>query len=114
MAATRSLNKSRKKKPPLPFYEVPSSKTSAMIIAEARNSVRTIPTNRPYTPADHRILFGSNSSQSRPPSAYSIGARHFSDEKLSRPGTSQRLAPITGKTHLEDPVSGKVTLYCSN
>ena len=94
MAATRSLNTSRKKKQSLPFYELPSSKTSAKIIAEARQSVRALPTNRPTTPADHRILFGNNSSHSRPPSAFSIGAHHFTDERLSRPGTGPILPPI--------------------
>lgn len=96
MAATRSLSSSRKKKQPLPFYEVPSSQTSAKIMAEARKSVRALPTERPFTPAgDHRILFGHSNSQSRPPSAYStIGAHHFTDDRLSRPPTGQRLPPI--------------------
>ena len=92
MAATRSLGTTaRKKKQQVPFYEV-SEKAPAKIITEARQSVRAISTDRPYTPAHNRNLFGGGGSQSRPPSAFSIGARHFVEE--SRPGTGQRLPPI--------------------
>lgn len=104
MAATRSL---RKKKQQVPFYELPDSKAGGKIIEEARKSVRAIPTDRPFTPADHRILFGSRGSQSRPPSAFSIGARHFTDER-SRPGTGQRLPPIE-KTAAAEDFAKKVT-----
>lgn len=110
MAATRSLNaSSRKKKQQQPFYDLPAN-TPAKIIADARRSVRAIGTDRPYTPADHRILFGGSGSQSRPPSAFSIGARHFTDER-SRPGTGQRLAPIE-KSVIEDStfVNKKVSI----
>ncbi len=109
MSATRSLiSSSRKKKSPQPFYNTSGITTSAKIIEEARRSVRgALPTNRPFTPAEPgRILFGQT-SLSRPPSVYSIGARHFSDER--RPSTSQKLAPIE-QTALEDG-SFKVTLY---
>ncbi|CAI8021553.1 Armadillo repeat-containing protein 2 [Geodia barretti] len=37
------------------------------------------------------MLFGKNRTSSRPPSVYSIGARHFSE---SRPSTAQRLEPL--------------------
>ena len=121
MKANRSLTTSRRKKGSLPFYEVPSGITSAKIIEEARKSVRALPTERPFTPADSsRILFGNRGSKSRPPSVYrweeiqqcsysvsqrhvltcsltcSIGAHHFSEERLSRPptGQCQNLAPI--------------------
>ena len=102
MAATRSLNADsrKKKRKQVPFYDLPGSDTPAKIIADARKSVRAIGTERPFTPADHRILFGGAGSQSRPPSAFSIGARHFTDER-SRPGTGQRLAPLE-KTLAED------------
>lgn len=94
MAATRSLASSRRKKPPLPFYEAPPE-TSAKIIASARESVRAIPTDRPYTPApDHRILFGGRTSHSRPPSAFSIGPHHFIDERPNRSETGKKLTPI--------------------
>lgn len=108
--ATGSLNSSRKKKE-RPFYEVPDVQTSAKIIAEARNSIRALPTERPFTPAgDHRILFGQSSIQSRPPSAYStIGAHHFSDDRLSRPPTGYRLAPIEATLSRGAP-STKVTI----
>ncbi len=109
MSATRSLiSSSRKKKSPQPFYNTSGITTSAKIIEEARRSVRgALPTDRPFTPAEPgRILFGQT-SLSRPPSVYSIGARHFSDER--RPSTSQKLVPIE-QTALEDG-SFKVTLY---
>ena len=103
MAATRSLNTdARKKKKQVPFYDIPSCDTPAKIIADARRSVRPVGTERPYTPADNRNLFGGSASQSRPPSSFSIGARHFSDERSSRPATRQRLAPIE-RSVVEDP-----------
>lgn len=109
MSATRSLTSSRKKKSSQPFYNTSGITTSAKIIEEARRSVRgALPTDRPFTPAEPgRILFGGPTSLSRPPSVYSIGARHFSDER--RPSTSQKLAPIE-QTALEDG-SFKVLIY---
>ena len=109
MSANRSLNTNRKKKPPQAFYEPPTSQTSARIIEDARRSVRALPTERPFTPAESgRILFGpGGSSQSRPPSVYSIHARQFS---ASRPSTSQKLAPIE-KTAAADLV--KKVRFCS-
>lgn len=105
MAATRSLSTtSSKRKKRLPFYEAPE-KAPAKIITEARHSVRAISTERPYTPAHHRNLFDGGGSQSRPPSAFSIGARHFLEE--SRPGTAQRLPPIE-KTIVEGSTAKKV------
>lgn len=102
MSATRPLTKTRKKKPPPAFYEAPNTRTSAQIISEARKSVRSLPTERPYTPADSsRNLFGSGGTISRPPSVYSIGARHFSADRTSRPSTGQKLAPIE-KTVVSD------------
>ena len=101
MSETRSLNTTRKKKPTQAFYQPSSSQTSARIIEDARKSIRTLPTERPYTPAESgRILFGNGGSQSRPPSVYSIHARQFS---ASRPSTSQKLAPIE-KTAANDIV----------
>lgn len=113
MSATRSLNTSRKKKPLQAFYEPPSSQTSARIIEEARRSVRVVPTERPFTPADSgRILFGTEGSQSRPPSVYSIHARQFS---ASRPSTSQKLVPIekTAATNLIKKVHVHVQIMCT-
>ncbi len=111
MEETRSLtSKSRKKRQQqVPFYELPnSSRTGAKVIAEARRSVRAVSTERPCTPADHRILFGASGSQSRPPSAFSIGARHFIDER-SRPPTGQRLPPIE-KTLIAEESTKKVAI----
>ena len=112
MAATRSLStEPRKKKKQVPFYDLPNCDTPAKIIADARRSVRPVGTERPYTPADHRVLFGTSASQSRPPSAFSIGARHFSTNDLSRPPTRQKLVPIE-KSITEDLTiaSKKVTV----
>lgn len=48
--------------------------TSAEIVSEARRSLRTIATQRPFTPQEkHRQLFGESSSRARdgrPPSAF--------------------------------------------
>lgn len=59
-----------------PFYRPSLSrqKTSAEIISEARNSLRTVRTQRPFTPQeDQRKLFGPASSrtpENRPPSSF--------------------------------------------
>lgn len=59
-----------------PFYRSPVSKqkTSAEIISEARNALRTVRTQRPFTPREEqRKLFGPASSrtpESRPPSSF--------------------------------------------
>ncbi|XP_065837741.1 armadillo repeat-containing protein 2-like isoform X2 [Oscarella lobularis] len=88
-----------------PFYETPRERRSTQIIAETHQSIRTLETSRPYTPANaHRtLLTGAKSTSSRPPSVYSIGQRQFVDD-LSRPESSSsssglpmpppRLAPI--------------------
>lgn len=71
MSTTRSLSSSKGSKKSLPFYEAPKKQTSAQIIAEARKSVRSLPTDRPYTPATSgRILFGNQDGLSRPPSVF--------------------------------------------
>lgn len=53
---------------------LPVQKTSAEIINEARSTLRTLRTQRPFTPRDERRkLFGSTSSrtpENRPPSAF--------------------------------------------
>lgn len=59
-----------------PFYRpsVAKPKTSAEIISEARNALRTVRTQRPFTPQeDQRKLFGPASSrtpENRPPSSF--------------------------------------------
>ncbi|XP_064615586.1 armadillo repeat-containing protein 2-like [Liolophura sinensis] len=81
-----------------PFYEAPSNlPTSSKIINEARTSLRSLKTKRPFTPRDeNRTLFGPSSSrapENRPPSAFSLGARHF-DGSDSRPVSGTRLTPL--------------------
>uniref|UniRef100_A0A674HXC9 Armadillo repeat containing 2 n=1 Tax=Terrapene triunguis TaxID=2587831 RepID=A0A674HXC9_9SAUR len=72
-----SKNKNVEK--PEPFYRpsAPKQKTSAEIINEARNALRTLRTRRPFTPReDQRKLFGSASSrtpENRPPSTFRSG-----------------------------------------
>ncbi|KAJ8270619.1 hypothetical protein GJAV_G00117210 [Gymnothorax javanicus] len=91
-----------------PFYLSPSPKrkTSAEIISEARRSLRAVNTRRPFTPKDdQRHLFGQASSRTtdcRPPSAFSLHARHF-EEPESRPGSGKRLSPLDHKPKLPGP-----------
>ncbi|XP_022081750.1 armadillo repeat-containing protein 2-like isoform X2 [Acanthaster planci] len=81
-----------------PFYEKPANvETSSDIIKEARSSLRTVCTKRPFTPQDDkRTLFGGSPSKSpsdRPPSAFSLGARHFDGSDI-RPKSNTRLTPL--------------------
>ncbi|NXI74362.1 ARMC2 protein, partial [Anseranas semipalmata] len=95
-----SKNKNTEK--PEPFYRlsVPKQKTSSEIINEARNVLRTLRTQRPFTPTeDQRKLFGSGSSrapQNRPPSVFSLHASSF-DLAESRPVSGVRLSPLDSK-----------------
>ncbi|NXL83549.1 ARMC2 protein, partial [Alectura lathami] len=95
-----SKNKTMKK--PEPFYRlsVPKQKSSSEIITEARNVLRTLRTQRPFTPTeDRRKLFGSRSSraaQDRPPSVFSLHASSF-DLAESRPVSGVRLSPLDYK-----------------
>ncbi|XP_074649420.1 armadillo repeat-containing protein 2-like [Tubulanus polymorphus] len=91
----------KKTKSDRPFYE-PSEKvpTSSKIINEARTSLRSVRTNRPFTPREeNRTLFGTSSNRNkdaRPPSAFSLGPHHF-DGSDSRPVSGTRLSPIDHK-----------------
>ncbi|XP_057596070.1 armadillo repeat-containing protein 2 [Hippopotamus amphibius kiboko] len=82
-----------------PFYRpaVSKQKTSAEIISEARNSLRTVRTQRPFTPReDQRKLFGPASSrtpENRPPSSFSVHASSF-ESSDSRPISGTRLSPL--------------------
>ncbi|NXN38667.1 ARMC2 protein, partial [Rhinoptilus africanus] len=82
-----------------PFYR-PKKKTSSEIINEARNVLRTLRTQRPFTPTEaQRKLFGSGSSrapQNRPPSVFSLHASSF-DLAESRPVSGVRLSPLDHK-----------------
>ncbi|NWU91734.1 ARMC2 protein, partial [Upupa epops] len=91
-----------------PFYRlsVPKQKTSSEIkedsetINEARNILRTLKTQRPFTPTEgQRRLFASGSSrgpQNRPPSVFSLCASSF-DLAESRPVFGVRLSPLDHK-----------------
>ncbi|XP_023389170.1 armadillo repeat-containing protein 2 [Pteropus vampyrus] len=98
-----------------PFYRpsVAKPKTSAEIISEARNALRTVRTQRPFTPQeDQRKLFGPASSrtpENRPPSSFSLHASSF-ESSDSRPISGTRLSPLELKpkapaspTTKEDP-----------
>ncbi|KAL8611476.1 hypothetical protein ACOMHN_014531 [Nucella lapillus] len=81
-----------------PFYKPPENKaTSSQIINEARSSLRSLGTKRPFTPRDEqRHLFPSSTNrapESRPPSSFSLGSRHF-DGPDSRPVSGTRLTPL--------------------
>ncbi|XP_054992069.1 armadillo repeat-containing protein 2 [Sorex araneus] len=82
-----------------PFYRPSLSrqKTSAEIISEARNSLRTVRTQRPFTPQeDQRKLFGPASSrtpENRPPSSFSLHASSFESSDC-RPISGARLSPL--------------------
>ncbi|XP_019375668.1 PREDICTED: armadillo repeat-containing protein 2 isoform X1 [Gavialis gangeticus] len=90
---------------PDPFYRlsVPRQKTSAEIINEARNALRTLRSQRPLTPREYqRKLFGSASSRTpddRPPSAFSLHASSFESSE-SRPISGARLSPLDHKPKL--------------
>uniref|UniRef100_A0A663LTW7 Armadillo repeat containing 2 n=1 Tax=Athene cunicularia TaxID=194338 RepID=A0A663LTW7_ATHCN len=95
-----SKNKTTKNAEPFYRLSVPKQKTSSEIINEARNALRTLRTQRPFTPAeDQRKLFGSGSSrapQNRPPSVFSLHASSF-DLAESRPVSGVRLSPLDHK-----------------
>uniref|UniRef100_A0A8B9QMD0 Armadillo repeat containing 2 n=1 Tax=Apteryx owenii TaxID=8824 RepID=A0A8B9QMD0_APTOW len=98
-----SKNKSTEK--PEPFYRLsmPKQKTSSEIVNEARNLLRTLRTQRPFTPTeDQRKLFGSGSlrtPENRPPSVFSLHASSF-DLAESRPVSGIRLSPLDHKPKL--------------
>ncbi|KAM9297532.1 armadillo repeat-containing protein 2 [Morus bassanus] len=95
-----SKNKNTEKAEPFYRLSVPKQKTSSEIINEARSVLRTLGTQRPFTPAeDQRKLFGSGSSrapQNRPPSVFSLHASSFNLAE-SRPVSGVRLSPLDHK-----------------
>ncbi|CAH6778265.1 Armc2 [Phodopus roborovskii] len=72
-------------------------KTSVEIIREARNALRAVRTQRPFTPReDQRKLFGPASSrtpENRPSSSFSLHASSF-ELGDSRPISGARLSPL--------------------
>ncbi|KAJ8355668.1 hypothetical protein SKAU_G00184620 [Synaphobranchus kaupii] len=95
-----SVDKKCDKREPFYLSPCPKRKTSAEIINEARRSLRTVSTRRPFTPKDdQRHLFGqtsSRASEGRPPSTFSLYARNF-EEPDSRPNSGKRLSPLEHK-----------------
>nr|KAF6461418.1 armadillo repeat containing 2 [Molossus molossus] len=91
-----------------PFYRpsVAKQKTSAEIISEARNALRTVGTQRPFTPQENqRKLFGPASSrapENRPPSSFSLHASSF-ESSDSRPISGTRLSPLELKPKVPAP-----------
>ncbi|KAM6185179.1 armadillo repeat-containing protein 2 [Rhynchocyon petersi] len=82
-----------------PFYcpLVSKQKTSAEIISEARNALKTVGTQRPFTPQEEqRKLFGPASSrtpENRPSSSFSLYSSSF-ESPDSRPISGTRLSPL--------------------
>ncbi|XP_077158671.1 armadillo repeat-containing protein 2 isoform X2 [Paroedura picta] len=91
-------------------------KTSAEIINEARNALRTLRTRRPFTPREEqRKLFGSTSSrtpENRPPSSFSLHASSFESVE-PRPVSCARLSPLDHKPKLLLPLSGNEEYHIS-
>ncbi|NXQ57790.1 ARMC2 protein, partial [Anthoscopus minutus] len=106
MQASKTEN--RRKAEPFYWLSAAKPKTSSEIVNEARDALenevrdalRTVKTQRPFTPTDEqRKLFGSQSSrcpQNRPPSVFSLDT--FScDSSESRPHSGVRLSPLAHK-----------------
>ncbi|KAM4784552.1 armadillo repeat-containing protein 2 isoform 3-T4 [Cyanocitta cristata] len=95
-------SKTENRKKPEPFYQLSVAKpmTSSDIVNEARDALRTVRTQRLFTPTDEqRKLFGSRSSrcpQNRPASVFSLDASSF-DLAESRPLSGVRLSPLAHK-----------------
>ncbi|XP_076010996.1 armadillo repeat-containing protein 2 isoform X2 [Genypterus blacodes] len=86
-------------------------KTSAEIVNEARQSLRTVSTQRPFTPRDGvRQLFGKSSVHAdrdgRPSSTFSVHAKNF-DAPESRPGSGTRLSPLEHKPKFPVPCNAE-------
>nr|XP_033792028.1 armadillo repeat-containing protein 2 isoform X2 [Geotrypetes seraphini] len=90
------------------FYKPPASthKTSAEIISEARNALRCLKTQRPFTPREEqRKLFGgacSRTSENRPPSCFSLHGCSFESAE-TRQVSVARLSPLYHKPKLLVP-----------
>ncbi|KAK3506989.1 hypothetical protein QTP70_034689 [Hemibagrus guttatus] len=92
----------RKQEKQGPFYRGYGIRrqTSAEIVTEARRSLRTLQTRRPFTPREeHRQLFGGSARtcDGRPPSSFSLHAQNF-DVPDSRPNSGTRLSPLEHKS----------------
>ncbi|NXP37728.1 ARMC2 protein, partial [Leiothrix lutea] len=79
-----------------PFYwlSVTKPRTSSEIVNEARDALRTVKTQRPFTPTDEqRKLFYS---RSRSPSVFSFSTSS-SESSESRPHSGVHLSPLAHK-----------------
>ncbi|KAL9969241.1 hypothetical protein ACROYT_G021436 [Oculina patagonica] len=89
-----------------PFYAA-DGPTSANIVSEARSSLRSLDTKRPFTPVEsQRTLFGGSSVkpyEGRPPSAFSLGS-YQSEGESSRPPSGRRLTPIENAPQIPEAV----------
>ncbi|NXK62150.1 ARMC2 protein, partial [Sylvietta virens] len=98
MQASKTEN--RRKLEPFYWLSVTKPKTSSEIVNEARDALRTVKTQRPFTPVDEqRKLFGSQSSrcpQSRSHSVLSFGTSS-SESSESRPHSGVHLSPLAHK-----------------
>ncbi|NXT11798.1 ARMC2 protein, partial [Prunella fulvescens] len=98
MQASKTEN--RRKAATLFWLSAAKPKTSSEIVNEARDALRTIKTQRPFTPTEEqRKLFGSQSSQcpqNRRSLLFSLGTSS-SDSSESRPNSGVRLSPLTHK-----------------
>ncbi|XP_005044009.1 PREDICTED: armadillo repeat-containing protein 2 [Ficedula albicollis] len=98
-----SMTENRRKAEPFYWLSVAKPKTSSEIVNEARDVLRTVKTQRLFTPTDeHRKLFGSQSSlcpQNRSSSVFSLDTSS-SDLSESRPPSGVCLNPLADKPTL--------------
>ncbi|NWX58882.1 ARMC2 protein, partial [Promerops cafer] len=98
MQASKTEN--RRKAEPFYWLSTANPKTSSEIVNEARDSLRTVKTQRPFTPTDEqRKLLGSQSSrcsQNRAPLLFSLDTSS-SDSSESRPHSGVHLSPLAHK-----------------
>ncbi|XP_063245835.1 armadillo repeat-containing protein 2 isoform X3 [Prinia subflava] len=101
MQASKTDN--RRKAEPFYWLSAAKPKTSSEIVNEARDALRTVKTQRPFTPTDEqRKLFRSQSSpcpQSRSPLVFSFGTSG-SESSESRPHSGVQLSPLDHKPTL--------------
>lgn len=95
-----------------PFYRNPEyRRMSVEIIRDAKKTIHSLSTKRPFTPRDEkRTLFGEGSDRNpdaRPASIYSIGPRHFEGVE-SRPVSGTRLSPISHPPNLPSDLESKL------
>ncbi|NWW34633.1 ARMC2 protein, partial [Panurus biarmicus] len=104
MQASKTEN--RRKAEPFYWLSTAKPKTSFEIVNEARRALRTVKTQRPFTPTEEqRECFGSQSSRcspSRSPLIFSFGTAS-SESSESRPHSGVRLSPLAHKPVLVIP-----------